>query len=105
MRRLARVAIAQFKVPLIQEGDGSFRIRNFVSQVIGPAAISIQVVKMLVQTARQQPGNDVEILVMMRGEPASVSLGLRNRASERREPSSNFEFSGGLHDPGKERGV
>src|SRR5258708_7445662 len=55
---------------------------------------------MLVQPARKQPGNDVEILVVMRGEPAGVALGIRDRASGRRQPTPNFEFSGYLHDAG-----
>src|SRR5216683_40480 len=56
---------------------------------------------MLVQPARKQPGNDIEILVVMRGEPAGVALGFRDRASGWRQATSNFEFSGYLHGTGE----
>ena len=52
---------------------------------------------MLVQPPRKQPGNHVEIFVVVRGEPARVALGLRNRATGRRRVPGNFEFSRCLH--------
>jgi hypothetical protein len=101
VRRLSRAAIAQFQVPLVEKRQGSYRIGNFVSQVIGPAAVGVQIVKMLVQPARQQPGNHIEIFVMMRGQPAGISLSLRDGASGRRKPACYFEFGGYLHGAGR----
>ena len=97
VRRFSCVAIAQFLVPLVQQRQGFGRIGNFISQIVGPAAVGVQIVKMLVQPSRKQPGNHVEIFVVMRGEPSGVALGLRDRASGRRKPACNLEFSGYLH--------
>ncbi len=44
-------------------------------RIVGPAAVRVEIVKMLMQTARQKPGDYVEIFVVMRGEPAGVALG------------------------------
>src|SRR5579871_501438 len=52
---------------------------------------------MLVQAARQEPGDDIEIFIVMRGEAARVALGFRDRASRRGQPPADFEFGGYLH--------
>ena len=52
VRRFARVAIAQFLVPLVQQRQGLSWIGNLISEIIGPAAVGIQIVEMLVQPAR-----------------------------------------------------
>ncbi len=53
----------------------SAALADFVAQIVGPAAEGIDVVKILMQTFGQQEGDDVEILVVVRGQPARVLLG------------------------------
>ena len=51
---------------------------------------------MLVEAARKQPGNNIEIFVVTGGQAAGIAFGLRDRASGRRKPARDFEFSGYL---------
>src|ERR1700691_2955141 len=101
VRGYSRVAIAQLQVPVIEQREGFSGIGNFVTQIVRPAAVGIQIVEMLVQPAWEQPGNDVEIFIVMRGEPARVALGLHERAPGWREFSSYFKLSRYLHDAGR----
>ena len=52
-------------------------VADLVAQIVGPAAEGVDVVEILMQPLGQQEADDVEILVMMRGQPARVLLGLR----------------------------
>src|SRR6266404_6612794 len=76
MRRMPGIAGVQFLLPPIKKFEGALRVRNFVTEIVGPAAIGVDVVKMLVQLFREKPGNYIKVFVMVRGEPARV--GLRN---------------------------
>ena len=55
----------------------SARVADLVAEVVRPAAERIDVVEILVQMLGQQKADDVEIFVMMSGEPAGVGERLR----------------------------
>jgi hypothetical protein len=52
---------------------------------------------MLVEMPRQQPGNDFEIFVMMRGQPASVFLRFGGRAAGWGRMTCEVDFAGEQH--------
>ena len=84
MRRIAVVAGVQFLLPPIEQLRARDGVRNFVAEIVGPAAIGVDIVEMLVEFLGEQPGDDIEILVVMRGEPARVLLrGFRRAARGR----------------------
>src|ERR1039457_5702043 len=65
----------EFGAPPGQQAEALGAVANFIAQVVGPAAERIDVIEVLVQAFRQQEGDDVEILVVMRCEPARVFFG------------------------------
>ena len=71
------------------------RVGNFVAEIVGPAAIRVDVVKMLMKFLREQPGDDVEIFVVMRGQPARVMLRLFGRAAGDAARASRFRVRRG----------
>src|SRR5712664_870817 len=97
MRRPARVTAAQFLVPTVQQLERERGIGDFISEVVGPAAVCVQIVKMLMEALGKQPRGHIEILVMVRGEPTRVLFGVGNRTAKRRQSTSDFEFSRNLH--------
>jgi len=88
VRWLAFVAKTEFVVPPVEKFKGPCGVWNFVAEVVGPTAVGVDIVKMLVKFLRQQPRNDVEIFVMMRGEPFGELLG-----SLRRTPAGGAFFA------------
>ena len=83
----------QFFVPRIQQLQRDFRIGNFIAQIVGPAAIGIDIVKMLVQAPRQQPGDHIEIFVVVRRQPTRVTARLFGADSPRGKVARNFQFN------------
>lgn len=73
MRRAAVVAIVEFALPPIEEFEGALFLRDFVAEIIGPAAIGVEVVEMLPQPPRQHAAGDGEILVVAAGQPPAVA--------------------------------
>jgi hypothetical protein len=61
--------------------DSARGFGNFIAKIVGPAAISIQVVEMLVELGGKKPGSYIEIFVVVGGEPASVFLSFLNGAA------------------------
>jgi hypothetical protein len=53
---------------------------------------------MLVQFSREEPGDNVEIFVVVRGEPARVRLRGFRRAAGCGDVGGEFEFNGTQHD-------
>jgi hypothetical protein len=70
---------------------------DFIAEVVGPAAIGVEIVEMLVQVFWKQPAGYVEIFVVMRGEPASVLLGRLRRTAPRRDVLRDLEFAWAQH--------
>ena len=68
----ARVHRLQFAAPPGEQAQALLRIADLVAQIVRPAAERIDVVEILMQALGQQEADDVEILVVMRGQPARV---------------------------------
>src|SRR5260370_5104757 len=81
MRRLAFVTGVQFVLPPVEQFECAVWIGNFVAKIIAPAAVGVDVVKMLVQSSRKKPRYNFEILVVMSGQPARLALRLFGRAT------------------------
>src|SRR5260370_7141755 len=72
-------------------------IGNFVAKIIGPAAVGVDIVKMLVQRFGEQPRYNIEIFVVMRGQPARVFLRFFRRAAGLGRMPRVVEFAGTQH--------
>ena len=97
MRRFAFVAEVEFTLPPIEKLKGAHRIGDLVAEVVGPAAVSVDIAKMLMQGLGKEPGDYVEVLVMMRGEPMRIFLSRFGRAAGLRGVAGNVEFAGKKH--------
>ena len=83
----------------------SAAIADFVAQVVGPAAVGVDVVEILVQALGQQEADHVEVLVMVGGQPARVGCGLRRANSVRASASGDRTNStGGRGSCGRRQG-
>jgi len=99
MQRLFAMApaVAQILFPGAEQLKRTRRIVDFVADIVRPAAVGVDVVEVLVQLARQQPRNDTEILVVVRGQPARVALRFFDAAAQRRQVTGDFEFGRRQH--------
>src|SRR5690242_550289 len=71
----------EFLAPPREQAQAFGGVADLVAEVVGPAAKRVDIVEILVQAFGQQKSYDVEVLVMMGGEPARVSLGGRSGVS------------------------
>ncbi len=94
MRRSAArfVDEPQLVFPGIEQCQRSHGSGDFVAQIIRPPAIGIDIVEMLMQAARQQTGDYVEILVVMGRQPARVALCFSRAAALRGKVTRDFQF-------------
>src|SRR5712664_1126177 len=97
MRRLAFVTGVQFVLPPMEQFECAVGIGNFVAKIIGPAAVGVDIVKMLVQRFGEQPRYNIEIFVVMRGQPARVFLRFFRRAAGLGRMPGDVEFAGMQH--------
>ena len=99
VQRLLAVApaVPQVFFPRAEKLERTRGILDFVADVVRPAAVGVDIVKMLMQAAREEPGNDAKIFVVMCGEPARVALGFGDAATQRRQAAGNFEFGRRQH--------
>src|SRR5437660_9716288 len=72
MPSLALVAAEQFLAPPAQQIERLLTAARFVREVVGPAAIGVDGMKMRQQIAWQEQRRDREVLVMCTGQPAAV---------------------------------
>ena len=72
MRRAARVHRVQFAAPPAEQAQALARVADLVAQIVRPAAERVDVVEILMQALGQQEADDVEIFVVMGGQPAGV---------------------------------
>src|SRR5712692_168090 len=100
MRRLAFVAGVQLALPPMEQIQSARRIGNFVAEIIGPAAVGIDVVEMLVQRFGEKPRYDVEIFVVTSGEPLRVLLCFFRRAAGLGRVPRDVDFAGEQHQEG-----
>ena len=75
----ARVAGAQLPLPPVEQIEAARVFVDFIGQIVGPAAVGIDRVKMRPQSPRQEPAGDVKILVVRVGKAPTVSLALGER--------------------------
>src|SRR5438477_6930411 len=75
MLDLAGVHCLQLPSPPGQQTKALGSVADLVAQVVSPAAEGIDVVEVLMQALRKQEGDNVEVFVVMGGEPARVLLG------------------------------
>ena len=64
-------------------------IADLVRQIVRPTAVGVDVVEILVQALGQQETHDVEILVVMRRQPARVGASLLRRVRACEAPPEN----------------
>src|SRR6476620_1463904 len=97
MRRLAVITRVQLRLPPAEQFEGASGIGDFVAEIVGPTAIGIYVVEMLMEVLRQKPGHDVKILVMVGRKPARVSLRSLGCAAGLRRVAGDVNFAGEQH--------
>ncbi len=69
MRWFPFVTCIQLALPPIEQFQRAGRVANFVTKIIRPAAIRVDIVEILVQRFGEKPGYDVEVFVVMRCQP------------------------------------
>src|ERR1017187_7514474 len=75
MLRGAVVAGIEFVLPLIQQLERGGGVADLISQVVGDAAVGVDVKEVLAQAAGQEPAGDGKILVVGAGEACTVCAG------------------------------
>src|ERR1700734_1985420 len=83
---------SQFFFPSIEQCERSGGIGYFVTQVVRPPAVGVNIVEILMQATRQQPGDNIEILIVMGSQPARVTLCLGGVAALRGKIARNLQF-------------
>src|SRR5581483_1564570 len=78
MSRAPCVHRLEFGAPPGQQTKALGRIADLVAQIVRPAAVRIDVVEILVQFLGKEEADYVEILIMMRRQPARIGLRLRD---------------------------
>jgi hypothetical protein len=91
MRGRAGIAAIQLVLPGGEKNEGTGRIAGFIADIVSPAAIGVDACEMRTKVGRKKPSDDVEILVVIRGEPANVIKGLGFRASWGRQRTGDLE--------------
>ena len=100
VRRTPGVTPAQLILPPGEQLERASRVRNFIAQVVGPAAVGVKIVEVLVQASRQQPRHDIEVFVVRRRQAARVTFRFRAGAFRRGQFTRDFEFGRCEHDEG-----
>jgi len=75
MAGAALVAGIEFAAPEVEEGEGLRGVANFVAEIIRDAAIGVDGVEVGSEALGQEPGGDVEILVVSFGEVLAPGTG------------------------------
>jgi hypothetical protein len=97
VRRLPFVAEVELAFPPGKQIECPSGSRDFIAEIVGPAAVGIDIVEMLMKIFREEPGDNLEVFVVMRGEPVGVALGGFERAAKLRGMPGNFNFAGKQH--------
>jgi DNA-binding transcriptional LysR family regulator len=79
MMRPVLIAIAQLLAPPTEQLHSFRSTAGFVGEIVGPAAIGVNGVKMAQQRPRQQRRGDGEVLVVTSSQAATINLGLGAR--------------------------
>ena len=80
-RMIAVVAGIQLRFPLVEQLQRCGRVANLIAQIVGDAAIGINIEEMLAQPLGKKPGSDRKILVVRARQPPAIfaRLGQRGR--------------------------
>jgi hypothetical protein len=74
MAGTAFIAGVEFGFPLIEQEQRCVAITGFVSEIVGDAAVGIDVEEMLAQTFGQKPGGDGKVLVMRASQALAIGV-------------------------------
>src|ERR1700691_1436793 len=99
MARCAGVAGIEFGLPFVEQRQRGRGVAYFVAQIVGDAAIGVDVEEILAEVFGEEPSGDGKIFVVGAGEAAAVFLGL----FERRGRVRDCVF-GGQRAPAERRG-
>ena len=58
------IAGVEFRLPLVEQRERGTRVSDFIAQVVGDAAVGVDVQEILAQFFRQEPGGDGEVFVV-----------------------------------------
>src|SRR5581483_1793537 len=75
----AFIAAEQLGPPPAEQFEGAFTAAGLVGEIVGPAAVGVNVMKVPQQPPRQQDRRDREVFVMGPRQPATVRLGFGAR--------------------------
>src|SRR5208282_4401925 len=100
MFRSATVAGVEFGLPLIEQGERGCGIADFVAEIVGDAAVGVDVEKMLAQAAGEKPGGYGEIFVVGAGQVGAVFAGFDERGCRGGDRVGGGEAGGGRPHPG-----
>ena len=78
------IAVAELRFPPVQQGQAALGVADLVGQVVGPAAVGVDVADVLPQATRQEPAGDREVLVVPPGQPPAIAAALPQRGRLRR---------------------
>ena len=100
--RMARAALrtcaSSSLAPPVEQAQALARVADLVAQIVRPAAERVDVVEILMQALRQQEADDVEVLVVMGGEPARIGAALLRACSARAMASGDRTKSAGAQE-------
>src|SRR5713101_3592843 len=76
MARAAFIAGVELRFPLVEQDQRCLVITGFVSEIVGDAAVGIDVEEMLAQALGQKPRGNRKVFVMRAGQPLTIRLRL-----------------------------
>src|SRR2546427_13011585 len=100
MRWFSFVAGVQLALPPMEQIQSARRFGNFIAKIIGPTAVGVEAEEMLVQRFGKEPRYDIEIFVVIRGQPARVFLRFFRRATALRRMPRDVNLSEAQHETG-----
>ncbi len=83
MFRDALIAGVEVGLPLVEQFQRDSRVAHFIAEVVGNAAVSVDVEEVLAQAAGKKPAGDGEIFVMSAGQAGAVGAGFVERGGSR----------------------
>ena len=79
MARSALVAGVEFGLPFVEQCQRRGGVADFVAEIVGDAAVGVDVEEILTQMFGQEPGGNGKVFVVRAGELAAVFVGLGER--------------------------
>src|SRR6202035_466105 len=88
------VTSVELAFPLLKQFEGGSAVADFVAQIVGDAAVGVDIEKMLTKPARKEPACDGKIFVVR-----SSHARRRPRAADFGWPVESFKFSAQSRNP------